>query len=70
MIRPVDPTQGFFDRYTIAHVALGWLYAKLGLGRPVAYGLIVSYELTEDWIKKTLPGFYIDPQHEIGRAHV
>ena len=56
--------QPFADRFTLLHLASGFILARLNVSLPHAVALAVIFELAEPSIKENLPQIFPDPSQD------
>ena len=56
--------KGPFDRFTLAHILVGYGVGKTGLDWKPAIGLAVLYEAVEDQLIESMPGLFPRSQPE------
>jgi hypothetical protein len=56
--------QTAFDRYSFAHVGVGFLVGKAGVPWRVALTWAVAFELLEDELKDKAPALFPRPSHD------
>ena len=61
--------EGFFDRYSVGHAALGMVFEASRIPAPIAIGSHVLFELVEDDAKKLLKPLFPDTRPESLENH-
>ena len=50
--------KALLDRWTLGHIGVGAIMRLLGAPRLVAYALAIGFELSENFLKRSLPAFF------------
>jgi hypothetical protein len=53
-----------FDRYTFAHMGVGFVLERLGGGFLLTLALAVGFEMVEDTLKDRFPGVFPNATHD------